>query len=348
LWSIFERVRAGLQSRQLITHAELFCSLAAAISKIKNVVFDFAVVDEAQDISVAHLRFLAALGGGRSNSLFFTGDLAVKGIYPYTLLSGEISALSGEVGQTSQAYDIRDFALKWQNATMEEGRIHVEGGKKLRVDCRPETRRTCNVFIKLEGRLDEMAFTYDSDCGQTAGGEVIEPAALINSVSRGCYSGDYVSGAGGGGYGEAVFTFLEPAISDNLTQRVSKGTWGLIRTTKVSGIGSIVSKDTTANSEPISVAVETKEWKGLKGMAKAGYHPEKKENYPWENRVAAEWRVPLEKVAADSGWKRRVRDRVTLEASAETRPEDRLEEEQDRQVRQQVGIRYRYKFWNLW
>lgn len=280
--------------------------------------------------------------------MFFTGDLSLKGVYPHTLLSGEVSALSGEIGQTSQAYDIRDFALKWQNATMEEGRILVEGEKKLRVDCRPETQRTCNVFIKLEGRLDEMAFTYDSDCGQTAGGEVIEPAALINSVSRGCYSGDYVSGAGGGGYGEAMFTFLEPAISDNLTQRVAKGTWGLIKTTRVSGIGSIVSKDTAAHAEPISVAVETREWRGLKGMASAGYHPEKKESYPWENRVAAEWRVPLEKVAADSGWKRRVRDRITLEASAETRPEDRLEEEEDRQVRRQVGIRYRYRFWNLW
>ena len=62
LWAIFERVRAGLQSRQLVTHAELFSSLAEAISAAKNVVFDFAVVDEAQDISVAHLRFLCRFG----------------------------------------------------------------------------------------------------------------------------------------------------------------------------------------------------------------------------------------------------------------------------------------------
>ena len=62
----------------LITHAELFTSLAAAISKSKNVVFDFAVVDEAQDISVAHLRFFAALGGGRPNALFFAGDLGQR------------------------------------------------------------------------------------------------------------------------------------------------------------------------------------------------------------------------------------------------------------------------------
>ena len=36
--------------------------------------YDFAVVDEAQDISMAELRCLAALGGGRPNALFFAGD----------------------------------------------------------------------------------------------------------------------------------------------------------------------------------------------------------------------------------------------------------------------------------
>jgi mRNA-degrading endonuclease RelE of RelBE toxin-antitoxin system len=77
-WSIFERVRAGLQSRQLITYAALFSSLAAAISKSKNVVFDYAVVDEAQDMSPAHLRFFAALGGHRPNALFFAGDLGQR------------------------------------------------------------------------------------------------------------------------------------------------------------------------------------------------------------------------------------------------------------------------------
>lgn len=78
LWSIFERVRAGLRERKLITHAEMFSSLAAAIAKSKNVVFDFAVVDEAQDLSVAHLRFFAALGAGRPNALFFAGDLGQR------------------------------------------------------------------------------------------------------------------------------------------------------------------------------------------------------------------------------------------------------------------------------
>ena len=41
-------------------------------------VFDSAVVDEAQDVSIAQLRFLAALGGGRPNALFFAGDLGQR------------------------------------------------------------------------------------------------------------------------------------------------------------------------------------------------------------------------------------------------------------------------------
>ena len=78
LWSIFERVRAGLKTRKMITQAELFSGLAAAISRNNIRVFDFAVVDEAQDIGIAHLRFLAALAGDRSDALFFAGDLGQR------------------------------------------------------------------------------------------------------------------------------------------------------------------------------------------------------------------------------------------------------------------------------
>lgn len=78
LWSIFERVLAGLETRKLITYAQLFSSLATAISKTKKPVFDFAVVDEAQDITIAHVRFFAALAGGRRNALFFAGDLGQR------------------------------------------------------------------------------------------------------------------------------------------------------------------------------------------------------------------------------------------------------------------------------
>ena len=40
--------------------------------------FEFCVVDEAQDIGVAELRFLATLGATRPDGLFFAGDLGQR------------------------------------------------------------------------------------------------------------------------------------------------------------------------------------------------------------------------------------------------------------------------------
>ena len=78
LWSIFERVQKGLGERKLTTHAALFTSLAIALAKGNHPPFDFAVVDEAQDVSVAHLRFFAALGASRPGALFFAGNLGQR------------------------------------------------------------------------------------------------------------------------------------------------------------------------------------------------------------------------------------------------------------------------------
>lgn len=78
LWAIFEKVRAGLHARHLITYSELFCTLAEELSNNRSPIFDFAIVDEAQDLSISHLKFLAALGGTRCNALFFAGDLGQR------------------------------------------------------------------------------------------------------------------------------------------------------------------------------------------------------------------------------------------------------------------------------
>ena len=78
LWSIFEIVRSHLKTQDVVTYSEVFGRLASKISESKHPPFDFAVIDEAQDISVPQLRFLAALGAGRPNSLFFAGDLGQR------------------------------------------------------------------------------------------------------------------------------------------------------------------------------------------------------------------------------------------------------------------------------
>jgi len=78
LWSIFEQVRSNLQSRNQITCSDLFYELSVKLIDSKHPPFDYIVIDEAQDISVAQLRFLAAIGGDRANSLMFTGDLGQR------------------------------------------------------------------------------------------------------------------------------------------------------------------------------------------------------------------------------------------------------------------------------
>jgi hypothetical protein len=78
LWAIFEQVRSALAAQKLITHAGMFTGLATTLAGSKHPPYDFAVVDEAQDLSVAHLRFLAALGAQRPDALFFAGDLGQR------------------------------------------------------------------------------------------------------------------------------------------------------------------------------------------------------------------------------------------------------------------------------
>lgn len=78
LWTIFEQVREQLVSRKQMTHAEMFSRLADHLASSKHSLFDYCVIDEAQDVNVPQLKFLAALGGGRPNSLFFAGDLGQR------------------------------------------------------------------------------------------------------------------------------------------------------------------------------------------------------------------------------------------------------------------------------
>jgi UvrD-like helicase C-terminal domain/AAA domain len=82
LWAVFERAQEALKQVGLITHAEMFTRLAEKSATLLHQPFDFVVIDEAQDVSIAQLKFLAAVstsqGQVRPNSLFFAGDLGQR------------------------------------------------------------------------------------------------------------------------------------------------------------------------------------------------------------------------------------------------------------------------------
>jgi mRNA-degrading endonuclease RelE of RelBE toxin-antitoxin system len=78
LWGIFHDVRNALRDRGEVTAPQMYAQLASKLKEKGRAPFDFVVVDEAQDLSVAQLRFFAAFGGTRANALFFAGDLGQR------------------------------------------------------------------------------------------------------------------------------------------------------------------------------------------------------------------------------------------------------------------------------
>jgi len=82
LWSIFEKVRQGLAEHDLITNAMMFAAISDHLGTKKTRPYEFAVVDEAQDVGVPQLRFLAALAASSQDGLFFAGDLGQRIFQP--------------------------------------------------------------------------------------------------------------------------------------------------------------------------------------------------------------------------------------------------------------------------
>lgn len=78
LWDVFAAARATLEAEGKRTRSQMLHALADGFRAGSPRPFTHAVVDEAQDISVAELHFLAALAGDRPNGLFFAGDIGQR------------------------------------------------------------------------------------------------------------------------------------------------------------------------------------------------------------------------------------------------------------------------------
>lgn len=77
-WGVFAFVRTRLADRKLTTWVQLYARLTAAIAGGASFPYTHVVVDEAQDLSVAQVRFLAEIGRRRGDALFLAGDLGQR------------------------------------------------------------------------------------------------------------------------------------------------------------------------------------------------------------------------------------------------------------------------------
>lgn len=82
VWAAVEAARRRLAARDLTTMAGVYGALTSLYEGGHPPPYEHVVVDEAQDVGVAQLRFLAALAGGRPDGLFFAGDLGQRIFQP--------------------------------------------------------------------------------------------------------------------------------------------------------------------------------------------------------------------------------------------------------------------------
>jgi hypothetical protein len=82
LWPVFASVRKALEDRRLMTPASLFARLTEHYGVRQDKPFNHIVVDEAQDLGVAELRFLDAIAPNGPDALFFAGDLGQRIFQP--------------------------------------------------------------------------------------------------------------------------------------------------------------------------------------------------------------------------------------------------------------------------
>lgn len=78
LWPVFHAVRASLDAERYSTWAQVFTELAQTFNDKSLKPFDHIVIDEAQDLAPAELRFFAAISPTGPDALFLAGDIGQR------------------------------------------------------------------------------------------------------------------------------------------------------------------------------------------------------------------------------------------------------------------------------
>jgi superfamily I DNA/RNA helicase len=77
-WNVFAHMRSALKARNFVTQAEIYGRLSALVRDGAGLGLSYVVVDEAQDLTVAQVRFLGEVAKLRTDAVFLAGDIGQR------------------------------------------------------------------------------------------------------------------------------------------------------------------------------------------------------------------------------------------------------------------------------
>jgi hypothetical protein len=278
----------------------------------------------------------------------FEGDVHVSGTYPIFLLNGDINSLGGELGLTDNKYKIEEFNVQWSQENTEQGQVSARAEKIMARSCNPGEVETCFLGVVLSGTLENIGLQYEGDCGDGLG-ETVDPRVIASSINQDCYDGNRIN----------PYTFLDQGTSRLLSGWVaqagaSQSKWvnwlGHIDQCNVSGVqnvfqDSVAIQDTAIvvgsdvdNSNAVYVGCRTKEFgnTGLRVGTRWGFVPNSTEEWN-EREVSLEWNPKFV-------------DNVQIDVKGKSHPTSNTngEQEREQELSLTAGIRYIYRFWEVW
>jgi hypothetical protein len=199
-WTVFRAVRDELAARGLTTWSSVFTCLADYLATGGVVPITHIVVDEAQDLTVAQARFLAAFGSVRDpDALFFAGDLGQRIFHlPFSWLRlgidvrGRSHSLKVNYRTSHQIRAAADRLLPEKIADLdgiEEGRrgtISVFDGPSPRIVlAENEEKETSLVSAFLRDRLEEGMKTEELGVLVRTPAQLPRAKKAVGAASRG-------------------------------------------------------------------------------------------------------------------------------------------------------------------
>ena len=180
----------------------MYSTLAEHLMTTGKSPFDFIVVDEAQDLSVSQLRFLAALGASRPDALFFAGDLGQRIFqipFSWKSLGVDIRGRSSTLKVNYRtSHQIRAQADRLLDAEVSDVDQNVEsrtgtvsafnGPPPLVQECNDEGEEIERVAMWLKERTsdgvapDEIGVFVRSDAQMPRAKAAVEKAGLLSDV----------------------------------------------------------------------------------------------------------------------------------------------------------------------